>query len=537
MTFYLVTIILIGFIIRIIPRLKLPDYYASDTCFHLYCAEFIRKLKFQIPQEIPRVLLPHRYSYPYFYHMLLAIFPLRSRLWAERLSSALFDSLSSLVIFYFCIWFFNFSDKTESILNASLVTALFSFSPALLRIGSGPRAYNGSPRPFGLFLYILHITTLCYSLVNHSVGFFIVSLVSAALIFISAKFATQTLLFFGLVISCLCFPLYSGVIILAIIISFIFSMGKIVSILQGSLLHSINYYLNLQSVFLFPHFRRDKLKSYFCQWLTVKGLFSPHINSKERKKRIGAFVEWYYSENYFLHLLLTVFPQFLLIGYFMLKWPILSPTHFLLLTVMGAGLLFFLVTKMKPLLFLGEGERYLEYALFPSLLLTVSFIHDHHWIIYIFLIYSLVSVPIFIRLFYKLFQDISFPDFFERRNICQRIISDVSGNILPVGPFHWFCLLFTKNPVLTHGANFRPDEHDSFNRVFSYYPLPSSEFQGIIKDWNIRYIVSNQIWIQKYQNDVIGNNEEFDKIVEWIYQSNLFWIGQIKMCKNKAVIS
>ena len=70
-----------------------------------------------------------------------------------------------------------------------------------------------------------------------------------------------------------------------------------------------------------------------------------------------------------------------------------------------SGLVLFAVTKIKQLLFLGEGERYIEYSLFPSLYLFVKYALTFKaavvWILVIYYMYcALIYLSYFVQ-YYK----------------------------------------------------------------------------------------------------------------------------------------
>ena len=167
----------------------------SDTYFHLYCAATIRKKSFRLPNKLPRIVLDHEYTYPFLYHCLLAIFPIKIRHWAERVSGAVFDTISVVIVYLFSRWLFQTHSNPYL---AEMVAALYAFSPGLLRMGSGPRAYNGSPRTMGQMLYVLHATSAFVGIHENSIGFLTISVISGSMLTVTAKFGTQVLLMFGI---------------------------------------------------------------------------------------------------------------------------------------------------------------------------------------------------------------------------------------------------------------------------------------------------------------------------------------------------
>src|SRR5688572_31691545 len=113
------------FLLRAVPRLRLPDVYVSDTYYHLLCARLIRENRFRLPERLPLVPLGHQHTYPFPYHYLLALLPFRPRLWLEPSPGALADTASLGVIYAFLAW-----PAGRGELPASPGTALMASGPS-----------------------------------------------------------------------------------------------------------------------------------------------------------------------------------------------------------------------------------------------------------------------------------------------------------------------------------------------------------------------------------------------------------------------
>lgn len=521
-----ILVILGCFILRAWPRLILRSAYVSDTYLHLYCASVIRESKFHIPQKLPRVLLPHRYTYPYLYHLLLAVFPLRYRLWVERLSGALLDTLSLIVIWIFSSWVVRVEGHPTPNLPL-IVCALFAFSPALLRIGSGPRAYNGSPRPLGMLLYLTHLCSTWAAFQTQNIWMFLLGLVSGAGIFFSAKFATQVLLFFGVFFSIFISPDYLVCLIGCLLLAVLLTRRRVLAVLEGHFLHSLNYYKTMQKIYLYPGFDSHNFLAYVEQWKSIRNLF--HLRSfYSHKEFTKNFMSWFYQESLPVHLFVTVFPQYFFIVYYGFRYASFTPLERFLAVWMAGGLFYFLFTKVKPFLFLGEGERYLEFALFPSLFLFVSAFYYQPFLWGILFLYSVLSSICYIWLFYYTYHKHNGLDYYARKEFFEKNIKNNQDVILPIGPFHWFALLFSNNPVVTPGANLRPDETPVYLKVIDRYPFPSKNYREIIDQYHVAYVISSEVWIKRYKEEIVEDAQDFDTLIEWLHISPLFWLGKVK---------
>jgi hypothetical protein len=513
-------IILGSFFIRAFPRLRLKNALVSDTYFHLYCANVIRENSFRLPERLPRVMLNHTYSYPFLYHYLLALFPLRYRLWTERLTGAIFDTVSLILIFSFTFWATG-EGRDPTLRNVPImVSALFAFSPALLRIGSGPRAYNGSPRVIGQMFYLLHVLAAYYAFQTQSFLGLGLSLLAGAALIITAKFGTQVLFFFGMWFAALVSPYYFFVLAGSLLFSIALTKGRAWKVIQGHVRHSIFYRRHLQTVFLFPHIRtaRKYLRSGFgSAWGVVR--FSRFANA----------FRWYYSEPYFLHLLVTVYPQYLLIFLYISRYTQLNLLDRFLVVWMGAGFFWFLLAKLQPLLFLGEGERYLEYGIFPSLFLVVKYLPTRfESLLTTFLIYSIVSAAFFMWQYVENYRKID-QDCERTEALFSELNQLPEGIIMPIGSFHYQVLYRSRFPVLTHGANIdeRLLPYKEFELVYGKYPYPSRRFEEILNRYHVSYVVTDPISLKYYKEEILKEPQEFGRFIRVLWHLPTLFVGRV----------
>lgn len=155
----IIPILLVTFIVRVLPRFRIKYAYSGDTYGHFHISRAIRENKFRIPDKIPGVTLNHTHTYPYLYHLILSVFTQGQRAVFERMSSALFDTVSVLVVYLFSGWISDSYLGNKFPGFALLAAGVYAIAPPLLMISRGPRAYRGTPRVFGQTLYIIHITS------------------------------------------------------------------------------------------------------------------------------------------------------------------------------------------------------------------------------------------------------------------------------------------------------------------------------------------------------------------------------------------
>ena len=348
-------ITLAAFFIRWIPRLIRPYALGSDTFYHLLCAESIRANRFRLPERIKGMILPGVYAYPYLYHWLLAIFPKKRRDMVEPISSPFFDAIMIAVAMLFAEhWAMKMG--VENSQQFTVLLGLFmATSPALLNVSIGPRAYQGTARTLGELLFVIFMLCTYYYLYSQSSVWLIGVLLSGAMVLLSSKFGAQVVIFLLVTMSIL-----SGNMVLLLFPFAIFLSALLVS--GGS--YWVIFKNHTSHLFLYA-------RSLMHLHTAVKT-----VNSWAVVKELGKAIvkgDWRQSVDILLHRItltaaLVRYPQALIAGYclFTFGFPDRVVQHWFV----ASGVIFILVS-LRPLRFLGEADRYLEYSLVAQYLIIV----------------------------------------------------------------------------------------------------------------------------------------------------------------------
>ncbi len=487
-------IILLCLIIRIIPRIIRPYALASDTCLHLYMADEIYKHRYNIPKTYDRMFFNNIYDYPFLYHVLLAIFPPKYRTFIERFSPAFFDTITLIIIYFFSTML-----ETQYCLydNFALCASVaFCFHPALLKFGNGPRIHYGSPRVLGQMLYVAHIFTAWYGITTPSIIILLLSALFIIGITLTSKFCFQVLVFFAPFLAIFWTPLYLILLIVGIFFSIIFTKGHAFRIIHGSLRHSIYYYKYLQKPFVWPS--NLSYKQYFSNVLSkFKGL------SKGDK----TIVTYVYTSRNPLNVSVLLYPE-LVFTLIPLSFSTQNSLPDFIIAIVFAGISLLFLTELKPFMFLGDGERYMQYASPFLCILSSYYIFMHHT--------SALILFIFIGILFYIFGIINFVRECSTQyantaeNITLfKIINELPiGYILPIGSVHWLILLKTKHNLIVGGLNLseRILQKDDFKLLYENYPLPSSDITGISNRFNPQYILASRGQYESYKK-LIKDNE------------------------------
>ncbi|HET7601566.1 MAG TPA: hypothetical protein VFK36_01025 [Gemmatimonadales bacterium] len=352
--------------LRLVPGM-LWRYRGMDAGAHLLLRRHIRSKRMRLTIDGWPLVLDRRFTYPWVYHWLLALLP---EPWLRRvppLPSALCDVLHATI----GVWLAG--HLAPMIMPATppghvslLAGLLFGTSPALLVAGFGPRAYEVTPRPFGELLYTATMAGALLYLVEGSAVGACVALMSGGLLLLSSKFAAQVLLFCTPVVALLArdarlLLLLPGAALVAMAVS----GGGYWWILQTQWVHLRYYRRTLQ----YQHpalIRRNRGRD------LVRAVGSALASPRERASwtRVVQLAE----AHTFLQFLLR---NVLWCGVVLLYVTGLVPAGtgtgaawvMLLWAWTLAPLLPFLFSSMRDFRFLGEAERYPEYAVTPAAIL------------------------------------------------------------------------------------------------------------------------------------------------------------------------
>lgn len=350
--FYLVALIVpfFSYIFQIYPRF-INRYFGVDVWSRMLEADFIRKNGHKIPMgKINDGYIIEGYlDYPPALPWLLSFISKKTLFKIQGFISPLFDVIQNILVFIVAI------QLTGNIQIAILAQIVYATIPLAVLENS-----YLTPRSFGYLTFTAAFyPLLIYSLVQNPI-YLMVGFLFTLLCFFIHRFATQSLLFI-----CLFFfiidrnVLYIVVFFGAMITAILISRGYYLRILEG---HIANIYFWVQNYKLrFAH--------------QVRGI------QKGRKKRDFVSLVYYVLGTFTpvtlvftnLWLLVPVFFflekvfQFGIIPQYILMEPLYSK---MALWVMFFYVIGVLILSIKYLLFIGEGQRYLEMAFAPTAILS-----------------------------------------------------------------------------------------------------------------------------------------------------------------------
>ena len=350
--------------LRLLPSLRSPQI-GTDAGYHLLVRRETRRQR-RTPRRIAALALDERQTYPALFHLLLAALPLS---WLRRipaLPSTVLDIFLALVAGYLAAETALLAGADPQ--RAALIAAvLVACSPALLAPGIGPRAYEITPRPLGELLFAAGTAAAGMFHVTSQSAWAAASVLSFALALLGSKFTAQVIAFVlpiiaitvgdwrVIAIAAAAFPLALAL-----------SGGSYWWVLTGQIAHLRLYGRRLQEEHpALEHRRQGEL------WRTVRRAVDSRLaDGAANRDAAMAFDASPVVQFAFRHLTQSLAPvialgsvagQSLITG---------SPSLVWLYAWLFAPIVPFLVTTRPRFLFLGEAERYLEYAVVPAAVVT-----------------------------------------------------------------------------------------------------------------------------------------------------------------------
>lgn len=468
---------------RILPRLFCPGARGLDTYYHLLAAQRIRSNRFRLPKTIDGLLMPGRYDYPPLFHYFLALFPGAWRHEVERWTSAVFDAVHGVAVYFFSIYCLVKANYHQELSLAALwIALLFVMSPSLTSVGTGPRAYQGTPRTLGelLFTLCLFCSVICHF--DGGLLFLLLAGLFGGLLLLTSKFAVQVFLFFFLVFLIIFRDMiWVEVPLLSLFFAFLFSGGHYREVALGHWEHS-RYYQKAISGRFYLVTNKNRLKD-------LKDLF---LNLYRAPKKAAQTL---LMNNTYL-LILIKNPQLVYLFFlFFAGLSVMEGVNIFLLVWVGASLFLSLITSLKPFLFLGEADRYLEYALYPQFLLICTgglLFPFAYWVLgYEIALYA-IFITIFIYTYSEKGRDLL--DFEEAVSFI-RSEEDIK-RILPVYLNDALQLAYESGKGIAHcQGNFRNRFFPFEEFLFFYekvYPFPNEDLRTLMRRYKYDVIYFSQ---------------------------------------------
>lgn len=400
---------MLTFLSRAWPRLIMRQPPLGDTASHLAMIKAIRENRHRVPDPLPRWIPEQRLYYPTFFHWLVSFLAPSMLVQFERVSGAVIDTVHNAVAMLATYIIF-IDQGIESGLagqGAALAGLLFVLSPRLIR--PRERVLFLNPRPFGnLLVSIGFLGTLWFIWQGAWLGL-ILGVFAFSLASITHKFALQVIVF---VCPLLSIMTASAWFVIALVVglfgAILLTGGRALRVWRSHIGYSQLYRSRIA-----PRFPIVRDTAWTILRNTLRALRSGGNWRREVIKLIfNNEIDWLIQLSWLVP-----------VGYLLAVGrarPLNIPDVVLHLGawVFGAVLVG-LVTTIRPLRFLGQPTRYLEYAVLPACIILAYAVIDlpdlpsFQLAVYVLIGFFLAIVALYYAVAFMVHRRICLDDFFE----------------------------------------------------------------------------------------------------------------------------
>ena len=373
-------------IIVLLIRLKFINLYSNDDWVYNW---YIKKNKKKINYNTSESFLKGIHSKPVLYSFAISFFPESKWKIVGIFLNFIFDFLTMAIMILLLKSFFFNSDSSKYIeLSLLIFFSSPNLNPALGRI------QTTSPRTFGLFIFSAFVYCSYYLQINDVLNLIILCFISTLAI-MSSLFAAQAIFFFSIIFSILISdPLIFLSVIFSYILPFFFDFKA-----KENILYSIQ-----MKIWYFNSMHQNTSAHYINLFSGFLILFNLRSLLNINKSFIIAIFNQIFKNNLLFVFLIYNLPLVLFFYFFINNNLIIMDDNFLILfNITLSMIICFFITSIKYFRFLGEPQRYMEYALpFYSILVCWFFISINQIeLIYILIllniIFSIVIYFIFVK--------------------------------------------------------------------------------------------------------------------------------------------
>jgi len=355
-------------------------YFGVDVWTRLLEIEHVKENKHRIPGKIKKgFIIDGFFDYPIIFPWLFSFFSKKFLLKIQGLVSPFFDSLQNILVFYIT---FSLTGSLPASLLAQVMYSLIPIIPI-------ENSYL-TPRSLGYFNFTLAFYPLLLFHINQNPLLLLLSLFFTCTLFLTHRFALQSLVFISLFFSVIDRSYwYILNIILGFGIAVILTKGFYLRVLKGHLYNIYFWIVNYKYRFAHQIYRLKLVRR--TDWVgkvySLLSLFSPIF--------LFAVNIWAFSAFIYLFLYFQRSLNF--------------PTNIIYLK-MSFWIIFFyifgsIVLRIKRLIPIGEGQRYMEMVSVPSVILSsVLFFYffNQYGIIVALLMGIILLGNLFVILFFQI---------------------------------------------------------------------------------------------------------------------------------------
>lgn len=461
-------VVLVTALVRLVPGLVWPRH-AMDGGYHMLLRREIRRHGMSMPRRVAAMALDEEQTYPWWYHWLLALVPERWLVRVPPLVSTVLDSVHAVIVVVLAARL----SPSAGPATGLLAGLLFATAPALLVVGIGPRAYEITPRPLGELCFTIFMTAGGAFLTTADPIWIVTAVIAGVVLLMSSKFAAQVIVFCAPLVAVLAQTWVPILLALgAFAAALVLTRGRYWWILSGQWKHLAIFRRRLQHEHAIL---RDRNR-----WGALAAALGRAARDPADRQAVHDLARLAEHNTVLQFLLRNVLwcgtLALLAMGVFA-SWRSEPVWQHWLLAWSVAPIVPFLASSFRRLRYLGEAERYPEYAIPAVSILAAAGLMglDGRARVILLALYAIALVPVFA---YSLMRQR-----WNARRANGPGLGPVTAYLraLPAGrtilPIPWFSA-YVLAPALDHrflAGNDTRVWHRDYERIFATYPWPVSD--------------------------------------------------------------
>lgn len=343
-----VILAVINFFLQSYPRF-FNRFFGVDVWTRLIEIDQVRKAGHKIPDRIDDgFLIKGSFDYPIIFPFIFSFFSKKTLLNIQGFVSPFFDSLNNILVFIVAYY------ATSSWLISSIAQAIYIFTPMVVVENS-----YLTPRSLGYLLFSLSFFPLLLFFLDKGLIFLLISLLFSTLLYLTHRFALQSFIFICIFYAIFNFSLIFLITpIVGFIIAVIITKGYYLRVLKGHL-SNIQFWIT-NTNYRFAHqvygINQNGKHDWVSKIYSLLSNFSP----------LFLFATNIWTASGFIFFALINLGDHTLNGalfYQMAIWIVFF-------YIFGS-----IVLRIKKLIPIGEGQRYLEMTTLPSSILSALLLH------------------------------------------------------------------------------------------------------------------------------------------------------------------
>jgi len=454
-----------SFLLQTYPRF-FNKYFGVDVWTRLLEIDHVKKAGNRIPGKIKKGFIIEGYfDYPILFPWIFSFFSKQFLLRIQGFVSPFFDVLQNILVYFIAY------QLTENIAIALLSQLIYSLIPIIPIENS-----YLTPRSLGYFIFTLAFYPIMLFHSNHDVRYLFTGFMFSVILFLTHRFALQSFLFISL-----CFtiidksPVYIASFLFAFITSVIITNGYYLRVAKGHLYNIYFWIKNYEN--RFAHQIYGNIKPKKQDWVgkiyPLLSMLSPITIIATNSWILSSFI--YFYIYYFK---VSGFPKNMI--YFKMSiWV-------LFFYIIGS-----IILKVKKLIPIGEGQRYLEMATVPSSVLSAVLVYYsiQKWgilVLVFFILFALGNLLMILLLQIKgIIKD-------KNRSLTKELIEMyIYINKLP-GKLRILCIphqITTMTVYNTKADIFVNADNPGLMKIQDVYPVLKKPIIALQKEYNLNYVL------------------------------------------------